>query len=499
MKNIKYLFALLFIVPLFTTAQNMNDALRFSQAFHGGTARSMSMGGAFSALGADMSAMSFNPAGIALYRSSEVTVTPCFYTDKSEATFLQPGRLTSDNEYDFNLSNIGLVSPILSGSDAGWVSINFGVAYNKRNNFNQNMIIDGTNNSNSLADYFMYNANGVDINSLSDVAEGIAYDAYVIDRYDTISNLYGNPYNAYGNNIDNPTYGQRQRKIINTSGGIGEYAFSIAANYAHQLYIGCTFGIQDLNYEMHSTFMEDDENDVINDFKSFEFSESQKATGSGFNFKVGAIYRPLDWVRIGAAVHTPTFWDIDREYSSEITSNFAVADNDGATSYTAQSDIWDFDYEVTSPMRAMLGAAFVIQKMAIISFDYEFVDYGAMRMRSDGYDFYEDNTAIPESYAAANNIRAGLEYRLGNVSLRGGYAYYGSPYKSTDDIEPATRQSISGGFGVANQNFYLDLAYVYNIYSHTHLFYDVYQNEQLAGANINTNYNQILATFGIRF
>ena len=57
-----------------TNAQNELDALRYSNTGTGGTARSYAMANAFGALGADLSAFHINPAGLGLYRKSEVSI-----------------------------------------------------------------------------------------------------------------------------------------------------------------------------------------------------------------------------------------------------------------------------------------------------------------------------------------------------------------------------------------------------------------------------------------
>ena len=66
----KYYFSLSFlIITSVCFAQNEEDALRYSNLHFGGTARYIGVSGAFGALGADISVLSVNPAGMARYKN----------------------------------------------------------------------------------------------------------------------------------------------------------------------------------------------------------------------------------------------------------------------------------------------------------------------------------------------------------------------------------------------------------------------------------------------
>ena len=301
MKKTLYIIIVSLLISNYMIAQNEVDALRYSQNFYGGTARSVSMGSAFGALGGDFSCLSTNPAGIGVYRKTELTFTPSLYYSTNKATFL--GSEFTDNKYNFNLNNLGFVAAFNSGEDKGWVNLNIGFGYNRLNNFNKNVLIKGVNNNNSMTDYFALKANGQSPVELEDESkasyfnEGMAWLSYLIDPDTIISNRY---HSALKN------YGEIQRKSTKSEGSMGEYLFSMGANYSHKFYIGGTIGIQSIKFEENSVYKELDENDVINNFTSFTFNQHLKTSGAGFNFKLGTIFRPVDWVRFGIAIHTPT-------------------------------------------------------------------------------------------------------------------------------------------------------------------------------------------------
>lgn len=492
MKKLINIITSFLLISVTAYSQNAVDALRYSQTFYGGTARAMSMGGAFGALGGDFSCLSYNPAGIAVYRHSEMTITPTFYYNKTNSSFL--GNNMSDYEYNFNFNNLGFVISCKTGEDkTGWVNTNFAFGYNRTNNFHRNIIIEGINQNSSMADYFVNRANGTNYEDLnigeSQFLELLAWETFLIDTIPGETNLY---------NTALTEYGQMQRKSITSDGSMGEYVFSLGANYSHKFYLGATLGIQNLRYVENSTHTEIDENDNDSIFNSFSFHQHLKTRGTGFNFKFGAIFRPIDWLRIGAAIHTPTFYDLEDDYHSSIESSF-----DNGDEYNFKSPQGNYKYELTTPFKAMGSIGFVIYKTALIGIDYEFIDYSIARLRASDYDFIDENTSIGTSYRATNNIRAGFEYRFGPFSMRGGYALYGSPYETSQNAESQTiggydfyLVSYSAGFGIRDENFFFDLAYVYSKYGEK---YYLYEHPLLEPANINFNASKILTTFGIRF
>ncbi len=492
---LKFRFLLILFLGLisnFVSSQNQNDALRYSQTFFGGTTRSISMGGAFGAVGGDMSCLGANPAGIAIYRFSELAITPAFSSISTEGTYL--GKMLTDNRYNFNINNLGFVVTYNADDEGtGWMNANFGIAYNHIAAFQRNIVIEGVNPNSSMLDYFMYNSDGTDPKSLSSMYEGIIYDCYLIDRVDTTKNIYGHP--LYG------VYGEKQRKTMQQGGSIGEFDFSFGANYRHMLFIGGTFGVQSIKYTSNSIYKEFDVDDKVN-LDNFSFEEYLTTTGVGLNFKFGMIYKPIEFVRVGAAIHTPTFCPMHDEFETRASARFNRAPL-GTTQlgpFEAPNDknLATFDYDITAPFRAIGSVAFLYQKIGLISLDYEFVDYSTARLRADDGDFFTENEAIQNQFTQASNIRAGAELLLGDFRIRGGFALYGNPYNSQENRQKMTRQSISGGFGFNNQNFFLDIGFITTSWKESHFLYDVSQNQTPTESILSTRENKILITFGLR-
>ena len=241
MKKAGLIIVFVFMTLLSGYSQNVDDALRYSQIFYGGTARFLSMGGAFTAMGGDLSSLSQNPAGIGVFRSSEFSITPQMFYNKTTSGFM--GSSLSDFKYNFNLNQLGFVTNIIStDNEKGLVSLNFAYSFNKTNNYFSNITIEGVSTKSSMADFWNNIAQGTYYQNLTG-STGIAFDAFVIDTITgSGATSYGTVFSNYGE-ATNSTYGQTMRRIITNEGYNGEHAFSVGGNYSNLVYFGATLGI----------------------------------------------------------------------------------------------------------------------------------------------------------------------------------------------------------------------------------------------------------------
>lgn len=492
MKKITIILIILSAIFLNSNSQNIDDALRYSQVFYNGTARFNSMGGAFTALGGDLSSISLNPAGTGVFRSFEMSVTPMVYYNNTSSTF--NGSISTDYFNSFNLSQVGVVSNLLrSRNQTGLISLNGAYSYNRTNSFGENIRIQGISNNSSMADYWVSRANGTYYKDLSN-AEGIAYDAWLID---TISNsgasAYATTFSAYGAD-PNPTYGQTIKRVITDDGYTGEHTFSLGANYSDKFFIGASFGVSTLRYMGHYQHNESDLDNQINDFKNFTYTDHFEASGTGYSGKVGVIVKPIDFLRLGFSFHLPVWYYIDEYFYDNITSNYDNGDN-----YSFSNDPMRYGYTLTTPYRLLAGVAVQIKKLAIISADYEFVDYSTAKFSkaSDNYDYYNENTGIKDIYKSASNLRLGAEFRLKNYYIRGGYSYYGKTFKPGNSNENLNYNAFSGGIGIRQQSFFFDLSYT--LLSSTRDYFMYNDPPYLQAAVIKSSKNTFAATIGFKF
>jgi hypothetical protein len=497
MKRIVLILITVFSLLATASAQYAEDALRYSQIFYSGTARFMSMGGAFTSLGGDISSLSQNPAGLGVFRTSEFTLTPQLFNVKSTAGF---NGTYIDNLSNFNLNQIGLVSNLFSNNkETGLITFNIAYSFNRAVNLNQSMIIKGINNSSSIADYWSALGNqggGTYYKDLQN-AEGLGFDSYVMD---TVAGSGGRSYEtAFSNYGKNPPskYGQTVRRLISNEGSIGEHDISIGGNYSNKFFFGATLGITKLRYTSHYEHLESVNTTSGSKLQDFTYTNHFEDKGTGYSLKIGTIFKPIDALRIGLAFHSPTWYKIDEYAYDNITSHLS----DGSK-YDVSNVPLRFNYALTTPYRLLAGVGVQIKKIALLSFDYEFVDYSSARFahtRDDNYDYSDKNMGIKNSLKSASNIRLGGELRLNKLYLRTGYGYYGKAFKPGDDNSNLDYSSISFGAGIREQNVSIDFAYTNYRYSQKYILYPLDQNFNPAIANINAMRNIFTMTIGYKF
>lgn len=488
MKKLILNIALLIGISSTAIAQNEIDALRYSQSYTFGTARSSAMGGAFGTLGADMSELSINPAGIALYKGGDISFSPAFFYQQTKSSY--NNNIVSDAKYAMNFNSAGVV--LASKKEGGlFHSMAFGVAYNRTNNFTNAVRIESKNNNSSILDVYVAEANGTnasEIVGLYPFSSGLAFDIYLLD---TIPGDTSNYFSVV------PNGGTTQRKYIETIGGAGEFDMSFGLMVGDHLYLGATLAFPTVKYQENSTYEEIDEQDTISTIKHFEVYEHLTTTGNGFNAKFGAIFRIAD-LRVGAAIHSPSVLQMTDTYYTDMSATF---DND-VTLSESTLDIHPYEegglynYTITTPMKFTAGIAFIIAKMGAISADYELVDYSSARLHAPDYSFAEENNAITNNYKPTSNLRVGTEWKINPISLRAGYAYYGSPYTSSVDND-GSRSVYSAGIGFREKQFSLDFTYVFSQRLDKYYMYDP-AFADAAATTLATSHNFIMS-LGFRF
>ncbi len=496
MKKFIVILTIAFSAPYLVQAQDLADAMRYSNFQVQGTARAGAMGNAFGALGGDFTSVSINPAGLGLYRTSEFVFSPMFSQTQVETTFR--GNVMNENKYHFGFNNLSYVAAMAPNNqgETGLVAINFGIGYNRLKDFNTE-ILGGANNMNgSFLDYLSDNATeGI----FSDFYENLAIDADLIN----VDND-----GIYYSDLEQDGYGQSLRKSISKQGAVNEYSLAAGLNFNHKLYLGASVGIVDVYYKESSQLFERDVNNNIDYFNSMTFNSVLLTSGTGYNGKIGIIFKPINAIRFGASVHSPTFYNLNDVFETSMASNISYEDGDENNKFYSPNS--EYNYDLETPLRANLSGAFVIGKAGLLSVDYEYVDYGSTKLRrgGDGYDFFDENEEISQIFKSVGNLRVGGELLVSNnVSLRGGYEYYPSPYneqafEATQPNADADKVTYSGGLGFKSGGFFFDVAYRYSYIKDFELLYpdpvtDYYQPSDMAA--FNNIKHKVMFTLGFKF
>ena len=475
----------IFIALLITQAafsQSSADVLRYSRIYYGGTARFVGTGGAFGALGADFSALAVNPAGIGLYQGTEFSMTFAPSVVGVQTDYQK--QLNSTSLVDFGMGNMGFVFTLKPDSKTG-PFYNFNVAFgmNRQNDFNSSFSLSGPNHSSSLLNTYTDKLNNTPGAVPSDYPFDIgpAWDSYLID-YDTLSRKYYS---------DQPHGGAWQSKQVRTYGSINEFDITMGGNIGDKLYFGITFGVPFIRYYENSTYSEKDNGDSINFFKAMYYDYHLETHGTGFVIKGGLIYRPANWVRIGVAIHSPTWYANMRDHWYSTTS--AYYDNSSFDNIQ-NSPSGDYDYYLRTPFRAIGSLAFLIGTYGMISGEYEYVNYSQGKLNASGYSFTTENNQVKSNFKSWGNIRVGTEWRIADFRIRAGGALYSNPY-TTSGLN-GTRYTLSGGFGYRVKHFYADVTYQWAQSKEDYYLYN-YDGMQ---PSVNTyTTSTVLTTIGFRF
>lgn len=556
-------------------AQSALDAYSLAQPDMKGTARYMSMAGAFGALGGDLTAMTKNPAGIGVYRNGDIGFT--LNLDCQSTSSNSQGFKYDMSQTKFLLNNIGAVVSMRLPSTTV-PNINFGFAYNKGVSFNRRYGGEIPKLNGSMTNYIAGLANS------EYVTEGELASTSSYDPYNPPSGDYAPPwlailgYNGYlmtpsYNQLDGNTtwYGQWENGItsgkgaflMNERGSVDEYNIVIGGNIKNVVYWGMNFDITNLNYSINSVwsenldnaFVPDDDNNVFKETSDWSLNNIYSVSGTGFNYQLGLIVKPIQELRLGFAFHTPTWYNLTENFGA--TVNYAYGNTDYGSTTTNGGVLGYNDMSFRTPWKIMASAAGVIGSNFIISFDYEWEAYNTMKFGlpnnngfSFGYDdyypwdymssgygtksgisdivgdasnnpYYYTNQDISEYYKSTNTFRVGAEFRVTPAfSIRAGYANISSPVKPktknnqeiiyTAGTRPSFRfdnstNYVTCGLGYKFDRFYVDLAYVYK-----HISSDYHAYTSDPGTNgqspvlapeskLSLNNNQIVLSAGFRF
>lgn len=458
--------------------QYATEALRFSVFSPQGTSRFSALGGAMGAIGADLSTASHNPAGIGLFRQNQLSISPGInlsygYSNWQEQEF-------PEEHVVFQFGNAGLVLTKRFNRDTseGLQYLNFSLGYNRMASFNRSFFFEGMDALHSLGDAFMSQANGLNPEGLDPFRERLAFDTYLID---TIPGANGQSY------LTNGAFAEENKRMARqwtSSGAHAEVVLSGAINYSNRLYLGATIGIVRLDYFYRSIYRETDSEGSIPVFDRLEYEETLNAEGTGFNLRVGAIYRLTDWWRLGAAIHSPTWVSMDETYSSSLETVL----NNG--SFTAESPEGQFDYGLTLPWRTQASTAFILGKYFILGLEYEYADYGAINLRPS-LDFNQENALIDTTFRKGHQFKAGMEFRINPWSIRAGYQYQTAPLPDQQSTG-FQLQSFSAGFGLRLQSWLqIDAVLMLNRRRGTEQIYPGFNDSPLARITHNNWLTQI--------
>jgi hypothetical protein len=477
MKQLLYTAIILLTGTMSAYSQAESDVLMTSQTNITGTARSMGLSNAMGAVGGDMSALSINPAGIAVYRSSEFSFSTGLLFNKTEGTYNK--YTCDDNKTSIPLNHIGMIGTYKPMRDVknGIVSSHFGFTYNRINNFNQNIYWQGNNVGYSFLDKIVREASGntsADFESNPNTLASQAYYSYLISPLPNATSDYSHAFEGIdeNNNIQwRANNGIQQSQVLDINGHGGEYSLTGGMNISNIILLGGSVNFQHIGYEETSVYYERNaygleqmyNNNSDEDLNRFDYTQVTRLQGTSVNFKVGAIIKPINSLRIGLAIHSPNYFNFHQEYQTKLTSYWPTENSEEAA-----GNATEYNYNLNTPMRFIGSIAYVFGNRGLISGDYEYQDYSTARFRStedndiDNVEYLSWlNHNVDGSFTKVHTFRFGGEFRVtDNVILRAGYSLQGSPYKSDYLSKKMKLETKSAGIGYRTDGIYVDFAFM---------------------------------------
>ena len=492
--------------------QEPADALRYSWYTQSGTARQQAIGGAMGSLGGDISATFVNPAGLAFYRTGDFVLTPGYNFLSNKGTYF--GRTEKDKKNYFTFGTSGFVIDG-GGNSKKWRA--YSIAVNRTANFGSNILYRGQTNQSSYSQKFLEEIKNGNVQDANLVAENypfgtsLAFNTYWIDTVGGGTN--GNfQFQSRAANI--LSSGLLQENLVDSKGGITEIAFAMATNFNNKLLVGGTLGIPILTYERHEIYTEADAtSDPNNKFDYAQFDDELKTNGVGINLRLGLIYKPSEYVRLGLAIHSPTYYGLTDKYTATVTTNtetYQGVMTQSSTIFTNNAPS-EFKYTLWNPYRIIGSASYVLREVqdvtkqkGFLTADIEYVNYKFPTFAADqsngdqsAKDYLKKvNKAIDKAYKGAVNFRAGGELKFTTIMVRLGAAYYGNPYQNING-EKGSRLQLTGGLGYRNKGFFVDLGYAYTMTKDVNFPYRL-QYSAYSGANIKGSGSNILLTVGFK-
>ncbi|MCB0709216.1 MAG: aromatic hydrocarbon degradation protein [Chitinophagaceae bacterium] len=504
------------LISIIVNAQVPEDALRYSFYPQNGTARNMAIGGAMGSLGGDVTATFVNPAGLGLYRTNEFVITPSFIFNNNKANFRDTESKNKKNA--FGLGTTGWVFGHTNNNNPGNSSA-FSIAFVQSANFNNITKYNGLNDYSSFGEQFAeeFAKSGLTIDEVLNTNSPYPYTSapalytYLIDTV-TVNGIV--QVKAAPEYILDAGQALSQQMLKTTKGGLYDFAVGYAYNSGDKLYIGASIDIPLVNYESNTVFTESDTStNNANHFNKFEYTDNFTTKGTGLNAKLGVIYKPKDFIRLGLAIHTPTWMFLTDTRTTTLTTQvenpvqtFSVSSQTFTNSQPGEAK-----YIQRTPFKAIISGAYVFREISdvtkqkgFISADIEYVHHKGSRFSSDNEtvtdnekNYYKAlNNVVKADYKGNFNFRVGGELKFNIIMARLGFAYYGNPYK--DAGYKANRMLLSGGLGYRNKGFFVDLTYVYAITKDVNFPYRL-QDRANTYASLKENRGNVVATLGLKF
>jgi hypothetical protein len=504
MKKILILIVVgLFFPTLQAQETNPEDALRYAVENLTGTARYRAMGGAFGAIGGDLSAINQNPAGSIFFANNFATFTGSSYNTKNTSRYFGTTRSENDNSFDLNQAGVVFVFKDNNPKN-DWKKITLALNYENNNNFDNNIYSAGINPYNSIDKYFLRFANGLPQEggiTLQTLENGFfenlnfidqqAYLGYQAYMFNPVSNTPQNT--TYVTNVPtNSNYYQDNYTL--STGYDGKFTANFATAYKDKLFLGIN-----LNYHFTdilkttSVFESYDTVDTTTGLQSVQFDTETHTFGNGFSFNLGAIAKATESLRVGLAYQSPTWYRLVDEQRQAIFVNCPDCSTNNPINFNPDVTMIYQQYTIQTPGKWTGSVVYLFGKRALLSADVSTKDYSNTKFRPQN-DYTGLNSFMSNALHDAIEVRLGGEYKYKEFSFRAGYRFDESPYKVDQTFGDLT--GYSGGLGYTFGDSRIDLAYSYE---HRNFNYTFLSSGLTDPARVSRYNNNVTVSYSMNF
>lgn len=548
---------LAFLSAMGMRAQTIYDGVGLTDRDLNGTARFVGMGGAMGALGGDLSTIGVNPAGLGVFRSYEAAVSFGLSSYGNEAKYA--GKEFTSDKFRGDFNSAGVVIATKIGNTTPLRYVNFGINYQRVKSFHRDIQMNGELNGFTQTSLMANQAAGIhnwkdsytnpEIGWLS----ALAYDGYLItdliSQPDLDKLLQANPnFNNYKPYMDGDKQVTNLKgdKMYYTPGdyvgmysggfadfrsqergGIDRFDFNVAFNLSDRVYLGMTIGAYTVDYDKYSYYSEN-----FGLGEGYDLQTWSSVEGSGFDLKFGTIIRPFEYspLRIGLAVHTPTFFNLDYKteamLQSDVLNDLSIKNEMdipggeiGSYSVNTYDQVGEMvrEFKFQTPWTYNVSLGYTVDQFLALGAEYEYKDYSSMKFKDvDGYsDAFGHENSTTDYLKGVHTLRLGMEYKvIPQFAFRVGYNYSTSVFENgafkdlpinsiQTDTDFSNSESLSNytlGVGYRGKRVYADLAYKYSSYKSDFYPFDMFDGEALQQATKMTDTrSQVLFTLGFRF
>jgi len=505
---------LFFVIALLSIsvvpAQNITDGLRYSTEQNSGTARFTALSGAMGALGGDFSAVNINPAGGAVFLNSNFMFSASLFDVENNATYFNNSEKSFTD--DFTINQLGGVFVINNSNEESiFKKFTIGVNFDVTQNFENELYIAGNGNT-SIGDFFLEQAQGIPLNLLQlqsgetisslyrylGETEGTAaqnaflgYQAFLFDPVEPTDLSSVN----YTSNIGGGNFNQEY--IYLSQGYNSKFSINLATQLTNDFFFGININTHTIDFDQ-SSFLFESNNNEGSSVNRVGFENNLSVNGAGVSAQIGAIAKVAENFRFGLSLDSPTWYQISEETTQYLESRRVF--NGQSITETVNPRVINVyeDYTLRTPAKVSASAAYIFGQHGLVSFDYSYKDYASIdfspEFDSNDSFFNSLNTNIDNSLKGVSTYKAGAEYRINQISLRGGFHYEESPYQDDATVGDLSGFSLGAGYNFGNYNF--DIAYSRSEQDRNQQLYSIGLTDV---SQVNTVYSNFMVSLGYHF